>query len=234
MAKPMRADARRNYERLVAEAKTAFLEQGTNASLEDIARRSRVGIGTLYRHFPCRIALIDAVYQEEVDKLVAYADELADAEDPFEGLAEWLRAVLRHASTYRGLAASLMESEHAPGAGATMTSCKVPMRKAGGALLARAQQAGLVREDTNIPDLLQLTHVIGLAAEKTPDDPEIAERLLTLTLDGLRFRRVPPGDDPRTPSHCASPGDAPGPPAERPGSRELAPTRGQIGDPAGC
>jgi AcrR family transcriptional regulator len=188
MARPMRADARRNYERLVTEARTVFLEQGTNASLEDIARRAQVGIGTLYRHFPCRIALIDAVYQEEVGKLVAYAAELANADDPFEGLAQWLRAVLRHASTYRGLAAALMESDHARGAGATMTACKVPMREAGGALLTRAQQAGLVRADAHIPDLLQLTHVIGLAAEKTPDDPQIAERLLTLTLDGLRAR----------------------------------------------
>ncbi len=188
MVKPMRADARRNYEQLVKQAKAAFLEQGTNASLEDIARRAQVGIGTLYRHFPCRIALIDAVYQEEVDKLVAHAAELAGADDPFEGLAEWLRAVLRHSSTYRGLAAALMESDHARGVGATMTACKVPMREAGGRLLSRAQQAGLVREDANIPDLLQLTHVIGLAAEKTPDDPRIAERLLTLTLDGLRAK----------------------------------------------
>ena len=81
-ARPMRADARRNYERLLAEARTAFTEHGTDTSLEDIARRAGVGIGTLYRHFPNRTALMGAVFQGEVEALLAYARELADAPQP--------------------------------------------------------------------------------------------------------------------------------------------------------
>jgi AcrR family transcriptional regulator len=187
-AKPMRADARRNYDRLVTHAKAAFLEQGTNASLEDIARRAGVGIGTLYRHFPHRTALIDAVFQEEANALIALADELTGADDPFEALAIWLRAVLTRHSAYRGIAAALMEPDRDPESNATSGSSMIPVRGAGGVLLERAQQAGAVRKDTDILDLMRLAGAIGLVAEKTPEDPGLADRLLLLTTDGLRVR----------------------------------------------
>ncbi|GAU65118.1 putative TetR family transcriptional regulator [Streptomyces sp. NBRC 110611] len=183
-ARPMRADARRNYERLLTEARTAFTEHGTDTSLEDIARRAGVGIGTLYRHFPNRTALMGAVFQSEVDALLAYAKELADAPQPCAALVDWLRAIIAHASTYRGLSRALMSASTDESSG--MARCSMPMREAGGALLARAQQAGAVRPDVNINDLMQLTNGIALAVEESPDDPRLADRLLTLTLSGLK------------------------------------------------
>ncbi|MCB5909608.1 TetR/AcrR family transcriptional regulator [Streptomyces pinistramenti] len=189
-ARPMRADARRNYERLLTEARTAFIEHGTDTSLEDIARRAGVGIGTLYRHFPHRTSLMGAVFQSEVDALLAHARELADAPQPCRALVDWLRAIIDHASTYRGLSRALMAASADDSSG--MARCSVPMREAGGALLARAQQAGAVRPDVNIGDLMQLTNGIALAVEESPDDPKLADRLLTLTLSGLKADRQEP------------------------------------------
>ncbi|MGP4002202.1 TetR/AcrR family transcriptional regulator [Streptomyces sp. 8N706] len=183
-ARPMRADARRNYERLLAEARTAFTEHGTDASLEDIARRAGVGIGTLYRHFPNRYALMGAVFQGEVDALLARSRELLDAEQPCAGLVDWLRAIIHHAGTYRGLARALMSASH--DTTSALARCSVPMREAGSALLVRAQQAGAVRRDVEIADLMQLINAIALAVEETPDDPDLADRLLALTFTGLK------------------------------------------------
>ncbi|MGW7488534.1 TetR/AcrR family transcriptional regulator [Streptomyces sp. NPDC054786] len=185
--RPMRADARRNYERLLTEARTAFTEHGTDTSLEDIARRAGVGIGTLYRHFPNRTALMGAVFQGEVDALLAHARELADAPQPCAALVEWLRAIITHASTYRGLSRALMTASADDSSG--MARCSVPMREAGAALLTRAQRTGAVRPDVSISDLMQLTNGIALAAEESPDDPRLADRLLTLTLSGLKGER---------------------------------------------
>ncbi|WP_052863848.1 TetR/AcrR family transcriptional regulator [Streptomyces niger] len=186
-ARPMRADARRNYERLLAEARTAFTERGTDASLEDIARRAGVGIGTLYRHFPNRTALMGAVFQCEVDTLLARARDLGDAPQPCAALVEWLRAIITHASTYRGLSRALMAAPADESSG--LARCSRPMREAGSVLLTRAQESGAVRPDVDIRDLMQLTNGIALAAEESPDDPELADRLLTLTLTGLKAGR---------------------------------------------
>ncbi|KAF4406693.1 TetR family transcriptional regulator [Streptomyces sp. Ru87] len=180
----MRADARRNYDRLLAEARAAFTEHGADASLEDLARRAGVGIGTLYRHFPGRHALLCAVFESEVDALLARSRELLEAEQPCAALVDWLRALIGHAGTYRGLSRALMTASRDDNS--ELSRCNAPIRAAGGALLARAQHAGSVRDDVEIGDLLQLTNAIALAVEETPDDPGLAERLLTLTLLGLR------------------------------------------------
>ncbi|MFE7774084.1 TetR/AcrR family transcriptional regulator [Streptomyces sp. NPDC057445] len=177
-ARPMRADARRNYERLLVEARAAFAEHGTDASLEDIARRAGVGIGTLYRHFPNRHALMNAVFQDALASLLERSRELASAEQPCGALVEWLRAIVTHAGEYRGVARALMSE--------SLSQCSVPLRQAGARLLARAQEAGAVRVDVSIGDLMQLTNAIALAAEQDPSDPELADRLLTLTLRGLK------------------------------------------------
>lgn len=188
--RPMRADARRNRQRLLAEARTTFAAQGTNASLEDIARRAGVGIGTLYRHFPNRQALLSAVIEDTVGDLLARAREHLTAPQPCAALVSWLRDVITHSSEYRGLSRALMTVSYIdPGtteATSELARCCAPLREAGAALLSRAQHAGTVRPGVSIGDLLQLTHAIALAAEETPDDPELADRLLTLTLHGLK------------------------------------------------
>ncbi|MEV0175124.1 helix-turn-helix domain-containing protein [Streptomyces sp. NPDC050803] len=180
----MRADARRNYERLLAEARTSFAEHGTDASLEDVARRAGVGIGTLYRHFPNRHALLSAVFEDAVSELLARARELRRAPEPCAALVTWLREMVTHAGEYRGLARALMSVSYDDTS--ALARCSDPIREAAGALLTRAQEAGAVREDVAIGDLLQLTHAIALAAEETPGDPGVADRLLMLTLTGLK------------------------------------------------
>jgi AcrR family transcriptional regulator len=180
----LRADARRNYERLLVEARSAFAEHGTGASLEEVARRAGVGIGTLYRHFPSRHALMSAVFEDAVSDLLARSRELLDAPQPCSALVDWLREIITHASAYRGLARALMSASQDDSS--DLARCSGPMREAGSALLARAQRAGAVRPDVSIGDLLQLTNAIALAAEETPDEPELADRLLTLTLRGLK------------------------------------------------
>ena len=187
-ARPMRADARRNHDRLLSEARTSFAAQGTDASLEDVARRAGVGIGTLYRHFPNRQALMNAVFQEALTALLARSRELAEADQPCSALVEWLGAIVTHAGEYRGLAHALMSASGDETS--ALTSCHVPLRQAGARLLTRAQSSGAVRADVSIDDLLQLTNAIALAAEQTPADPALADRLLRLTLQGLKAHPV--------------------------------------------
>ncbi|MEE1793559.1 helix-turn-helix domain containing protein [Streptomyces sp. BE308] len=189
--RPMRADARRNHDRLVGEARTSFAEHGTDASLEDIARRAGVGIGTLYRHFPNRHALMNAVFQEALSALLERSRELAGAEQPCRALVEWLGAIVTHAGEYRGLAQALMSASRDETS--ALAQCHTPLREAGARLLSRAQESGAVRADVSIDDLLQLTNAIALAAEQTPDDPALADRLLLLTLQGLKGRADPSG-----------------------------------------
>jgi AcrR family transcriptional regulator len=179
----MRADAQRNYDRLLEEARQAFIVHGTDVALEDIARHAGVGIGTLYRHFPDRYALMNAVFEQELDQLATRGHELMTADDPAAALTKWLYAVAVHSIPYRGLAACIME-----GTGNRMHACKALLRGAGGALLKRAQDAGEVREDAQIGDLLKLTYAIVLAAEKNPEEPGLFSRLMSLVADGMRTR----------------------------------------------
>jgi AcrR family transcriptional regulator len=183
-ARPMRADARRNHDRLLSEARASFATHGTDASLEDIARRAGVGIGTLYRHFPNREALMNAVFQEALTALLARSQELERADLPCTALVEWLGSIVTHAGEYRGLAQAFMSASGNDTS--ALTPCHAPLRRAGARLLARAQSNGSVRADVSIDDLLQLTNAIALAAEQTPADPALADRLLRLTLLGLK------------------------------------------------
>jgi AcrR family transcriptional regulator len=177
-----RADARRNRERVLAAAEALFATQGPNASLEEIARRAEVGIGTLYRHFPTRQALIEAVLRDSVTALCDQADLLLDGATPFEALRTWLRAQLDHATTYGSLAASAMlTSMDDDGA----TSCR-QMRHSAELLLARAQLAGEVRADVDADDVMRLVGALALAVDDSPDAAERADRLFSLMMDGLR------------------------------------------------
>lgn len=185
---PMRADARRNYERLLGEAAVAFAEHGADASLEEIARRAGVGIGTLYRHFPDRFALMGEVFQTQVDELDAAARALtAEAGTPMGALAAWMRRYVDVSSTIRGIAATLMDE-------GLMVNCKEQLRETVELLASRARRSGELRADVAPDDLLRLTSAIAYAAEKAsaknPEDKEVADRLLGLTLDGLRTRNA--------------------------------------------
>jgi AcrR family transcriptional regulator len=173
----MRADARRNYQRLLAAAAEAFAERGADdISLEEIARRAGVGIGTLYRHFPTRQALLEAVYRDQVDALDARAAELMQADSPAAALAEWLAVLVAFGKTKRSLTTGMLDSE-------LLSSCRDVLRGANDALLARAQQAGAVRAEVRGIDVIRLAHGVNMAAD--PEDPAQADRMLALLLDGL-------------------------------------------------
>jgi len=174
----MRADARRNYQRLLAAAAAAFAERGADdVSLEEIARRAGVGIGTLYRHFPTRQALLEAVYHDQVDALEVLVADLLQSDSPGAALAEWLAALMAFGKAKRSLTAAMLDSE-------LLSSCKAMLHAATDTLLARAQQAGAVRADVQGTDVIRLTHAVSLAADMG-QDPGQAERMLALVLGGV-------------------------------------------------
>jgi AcrR family transcriptional regulator len=181
--RPMRADARRNHRRLLSAARTAFLEHGADAPLEDIARRAEVGIGTLYRHFPTRTDLVQAIYVDEVEVLSRSAAELAGLE-PWDALTSWLGRFVGYVATKQALAEELFavadEERQAIFAG-----CRSMLYDAGEPLLGRAQDAGIVRSDVTIEEVIRL---VGGIAKIPADNPEDVQRVLAVALDGLRYR----------------------------------------------
>jgi AcrR family transcriptional regulator len=181
--RPMRADARRNYERIVAVARDVFAEHGAEAPLDDIARRAHVGAGTLYRHFPSRDTLIEAVYRGEIETLCARAYELLDDRSPDDALNEWMREHVSFVLNKRGLAMTLKAALERDSE--TFALCKTKLRDAAAALLTAAQDVAAVRADVRADDLLRLGHAVGVATERAPED---TERLLSLMLDGLRVQ----------------------------------------------
>ncbi|NUP32952.1 MAG: TetR/AcrR family transcriptional regulator [Streptomycetaceae bacterium] len=177
----MRADARRNRERILAEAEEAVAESGADASFEEIARRAGVGSATLHRHFPTRQSLLEAVFRERVEALCAHADTLARDLAPRPALTAWLHAVAAHAAANRGLAPHLMRGD---GFG---ESCHRRIIGVGDELLAAVRESGEVRDDVTAVELLQLVGAIALAAEA--DGSVDTDRLLAIALDGLDPRR---------------------------------------------
>jgi AcrR family transcriptional regulator len=180
-----RADAQRNIERLVAAAREAFAAHGPNAPLDDIARAAGVGAGTLYRHFPTRLALFEAVYRDSVERLCADGERLAATESAADALVDWLQGFVTVVSQKRGLAAALTAEGRAS---EFFTECHSMINATGAALLDRAKEAGAVRDDVPLGDLLKMAKAFAHAAETSPEGPALAERLLVLSMDGLRPR----------------------------------------------
>jgi AcrR family transcriptional regulator len=182
LTRPQRADARRNYEKILAAAREAFAEGGESTALEEIARRAGVGIGTLYRHFPTRQALVEALYLDEVEEVCRSAAELDDG-DPWEALNRWFQRFIGYIATKQALAHELLNylDYDAP----LFRDCRAQLFAAGEPLLERAQDAGAVRGDVTIAQVIQM--VIGIA--KTPaGEPGEIEHLVRIALDGLRYR----------------------------------------------
>jgi len=186
----MRADARRNYERLVEQARIAFAEFGVDASLDEIARRAGVASGTLYRHFPTRLDLIEVVLAERIAELAGLGRELLTVEDEFDALSTWLRAALTHALTYRGLSAAVMNSALDRESGLVAT-WHAELFEVGAALLARARRSGVVVADADEVDVLKMVGAIAWAAQGTTGGSAQAGRLLTLLMNGLRHGGLP-------------------------------------------
>lgn len=191
MPKPMRADARRNYERLLAEASLAFAERGADASLDDIARRAEVGSGTLYRHFPTRRDLLEAVYVDSVEELADQAVEFKASERAAgDALTEWLQKLAEQMMRLSGLK-SLLGAAMADSGTPVVTTCCGRLEEAAGDLLAAAQQAGQVRADLETAELLRLTHAVATAAGLGSNEASAGVgRYLSLMLDGIGADRA--------------------------------------------
>ncbi|MET8079824.1 helix-turn-helix domain-containing protein [Streptomyces sp. NPDC005303] len=181
----MRADARRNYERLLKVAAEAFAEHGEGASLDDIAKRAGVGSGTLYRHFPTRQALLEAAYMDRVEGFARRADALAEELPPGRALAEWLYELCVGTTQVRGMKA-LLGSAVADGGIAVLTDCGTHVRGAAERLVSAAQAEGTLRRDLEPVELLRLAHGVAVAAELADGGRESIRRYLTLLTEGLR------------------------------------------------
>jgi AcrR family transcriptional regulator len=184
IARPKRADARRNYEKVLVAAREAFAEGGESTALAEIARRAGVGIGTLYRHFPNRQALLEALYVNEVEEVCRSAAEL-DGGDPWEALNSWFRRLMGYLATKQALAHELLN--YVDSDAALFKVCRVSLYEAGEPLLKRAQEAGVVRDDVEFPEVMQM--VIGIAKIPT-GDPNQTKHILRIALDGLRYQPV--------------------------------------------
>lgn len=187
----VRSDSLLNRVRLLEAAREVFAEEGPDASMNEIARRAGVGSGTLYRHFPTRIELAEAVLADRTDALQAEAGALTLLPSPVEALANWLRAVIRHSTSFRGLASWLLaqqpeQPDLTDAADAAVAARHGAMRSATSALLSRAQEAGEIRTDIDAGTLLRLVNAIAWAAEQTPDSPGPTDQMLDVVLDGLR------------------------------------------------
>jgi AcrR family transcriptional regulator len=183
--RPQRADALRNYEKLLAAGREAFTEADRSASLEDIARRAGVGIGTLYRHFPTRADLVQAIYVDEVEALSRSADELAGLE-PWDALTAWLGRFVGYIATKQALADELFAVADADDERrAVFAGCRAMLHAAGEPLVRSAQDAGIVRPDVTIEEVVRL---VGGIAKIPAEDPADVQRVLTVALDGLRYK----------------------------------------------
>jgi AcrR family transcriptional regulator len=181
-ARPKRADARRNYEKVLAAARDAFAEAGSETSLEEIARRAEVGIGTLYRHFPTRQALLEAVYLDEVQALCRSAADLADL-PPWDAIVAWLRRFVEYMVTKQALAPELLN--YVGRDASVFRDSRAAFWAVGEPLLERAQNAHVVRADTNFTEVIQL---MGGIAKIPTTEPGQIDHILGMALDGLRYR----------------------------------------------
>ncbi|HEY0248309.1 MAG TPA: helix-turn-helix domain-containing protein [Gryllotalpicola sp.] len=182
--RPLRADAQRNYDRIVLVASEAFTEKGTGASLDDIACRAGVGPGTLYRHFPSRDALLAAALKGALEELGETARRLLAAPDARAALDEWLVELARHLRIYGGLPESVAQAFQDP-ENPLCTSCQ-PMRVGTEQLVERAKAAGAIRADVDPADVGTLIGSLAWAAERRGDSDATLQRLLSLLTEGLR------------------------------------------------
>jgi AcrR family transcriptional regulator len=179
--RPMRADAKRNYELLVMAARKVFDQEGGGASMEAIAKEAGVGIGTLYRHFPKRIDVVEAVYVDDVDELEAVARTVSVELEPWPAFVAWLEAFVRYAMGKKRFMNELHEAfEKDP---ALRSASRERIEGALGVVLTRAQAEGVVRTDVDASDVMQLIGSMCMSATLTTDQ---GERLLVMIEDGLR------------------------------------------------
>lgn len=185
VARPLRKDAQRNRSLLLDAAATLFAEHGVDYPLEDVARDAGVGIGTLYRHFPTRNALVEAVYRREVAVLCDSVDGLLATLEPIDALDAWMHNFVAYVATKRGLSATLRELMDAEPD--LFTETRANISSAASRVLDAAVESGEIRPVLDADDLVRAMSSICMSADD-PDHPERAARLVGVLLDGMRAR----------------------------------------------
>jgi AcrR family transcriptional regulator len=182
--RPLRRDAERNRTRILAAARELFAARGLAVTLDDIAERAGLGVGTVYRRFSSRDDLIDALFEQRMVEIVALIDEALEAEEPWEGLVEFLERLVALQAADRGLREVLLGTTE----GRERVACvREQMRPRAEQLVRRAQAAGGLRADFSASDLPLLQMMVGAIADVAPADrPDLWRRFLMLLLDGLR------------------------------------------------
>jgi AcrR family transcriptional regulator len=188
--RPLRADAQRNRQRILAAAEALFAERGVGVSIDDIAAAAGVGVGTMYRRFPDRETLIEALFEEKIASIAQRARDALAMEDPWEGFVTFMRGAAREQATNRGLKDVLLSPDRGR---ERVAAIRDTIRPIASQLLRRAQEAGAVREDLRDFDMPMLQLAVALIADQSRDvAPEYYQRLLTVLLDGLARERSEP------------------------------------------
>jgi len=181
--RPLRADAERNRARILAAAAEVFADRGLDVSLDEIAAHAGVGVGTVYRRFPDKDALIDALFEEKIDRAVELADRALEIEDPWEAFTTFMRGMCRMQAGDRGFKDALLVRDRGRERVAAARERIAPRAMK---LLTRAQEAGAVRPDLGPFDVPMLNLCVSLIADRTRDvAPEYWERVLTIIIDGI-------------------------------------------------
>ncbi|MCW3020646.1 MAG: TetR/AcrR family transcriptional regulator [Solirubrobacterales bacterium] len=192
--RPLRRDAERNRQRILDSARVLFAERGLGVSLDEIARHAGVGVGTVYRRFPDKEQLIDALFEERLGEILAAATASLEISDPWGALAQFLERSMELQVEDRALKELLLGTSTAH---ARIEEGRRQIQPVVEAVLSRAQRAGAVRDDLTVADLLLLQHAIGEAAEYTREvAPEVWRRIMLIALDGLRPDRRRPSPMP--------------------------------------
>jgi len=192
VARPLRKDAERNRQRILEAAREVFAERGLGVSLDDIAKHAGVGVGTVYRRFPDKELLIDALFEDRVGEILNAASESLDVKDPWLAVAGFLQRALELQVEDRALKELLLSTTESH---ARIEHARRRIQPVIATLLERAQRAGVLREDLAVSDLVLIQHAIGEVADYSREAaPEVWRRMLVIALDGLRpdRRRVTP------------------------------------------
>ena len=185
--RPKRADARRNRELLIEAARTVFSTQGAGAPMEAIAKQAGVGVGTLYRHFPNRLDLVEAVYESDVQELAATARRVVAELEPGAAVDAFFDAFVRYAQTKQALLGELQQSfEKHPD---LRSRCREQIESSFDMVIERAKQAGAIRNDISGADVMQLTAPV---CTNSSVSAEQSKRLIGMILDGLRAGATQP------------------------------------------
>jgi AcrR family transcriptional regulator len=194
--RPLRKDAERNRQRVLDAARELFAERGLGVSLDDIAHHAGVGVGTVYRRFPDKEQLVDALFEDRLGEILRAASESLEVTDPWLGFVHYLERALELQAEDRALKELLLSTSTAH---ARIERGRNRIQPVVEAVLERAQQAGVVRADLEVSDLLLLQHAIGEVADYTREAaPEVWRRTLVIALDGLRPDRRRPSPMPCT------------------------------------